>query len=360
MDISGKLISEEEVKQSLASIFVDSIVLSTDFHIKVVSQNLLDALEFSAHELIGKSINYLTHQNTLHTKLQHSLQAGYFDGLLDRFHTKSNSPLACRISGFYLGMVSDLNGYIILKIQFLEQTGQSRGSLEMLSELDRFIYRTSHDLRGPLATVRGLINLLKLRKDNAEVDKLVALLDAHAEKLDDRLFRLFYLSGTHDLSGQAVGCLEFDRMRTSLEETCKAHSAGDVSLLISPCEGPRMWGINEFLADMVFNNLLLYFLGLPKASGCEIGVRFSVRDFSLEATFTAKGFVSSAKIRNAIRQPSFIYHDLLTHPLLVNYYAAQKVITQLRGEIAVLFSAETEQTIYTTIPLKRDRQLSLL
>jgi signal transduction histidine kinase len=51
------------------------------------------------------------------------------------------------------------------------------------SELDRFVYSTSHDLRAPLASILGLVNLSRLEAKNK--DEYINLIEKSVKKLDE-------------------------------------------------------------------------------------------------------------------------------------------------------------------------------
>lgn len=51
-------------------------------------------------------------------------------------------------------------------------------------ELDNFVYKVSHDLRAPLASILGLINLTKLESDESDMAYYVDLMESQVNKLD--------------------------------------------------------------------------------------------------------------------------------------------------------------------------------
>src|SRR5690606_25604869 len=110
---------------------------------------------------------------------------------------------------------SDINGYIILKVKVLEDsTFLKKELITKKRELDSFIYRTAHDLRGPIATIKGLVNLLKMRNSEHEVDELTSLIEIHANKLDDRLFKLLYVADNTKDPEKCEGIVDFASLKT--------------------------------------------------------------------------------------------------------------------------------------------------
>lgn len=110
VDISSAIIPEEIIRQKLPSIFVDSIMLDYDFNVIAMSQNVLDMLEFRHEEAINKNINYFSGSENLAARLRKELECGYFEDKHATIFTKTNRSVAINISGFYLGLISDING----------------------------------------------------------------------------------------------------------------------------------------------------------------------------------------------------------------------------------------------------------
>jgi signal transduction histidine kinase len=61
---------------------------------------------------------------------------------------------------------------------------QNKALVKTNAELDRFVYSVSHDLRAPLASILGLINVYALAANEQEKDNLVQLMQGRVMKLD--------------------------------------------------------------------------------------------------------------------------------------------------------------------------------
>lgn len=61
---------------------------------------------------------------------------------------------------------------------------QNEELIKINAELDRFVYSASHDLRAPLMSVKGLLNMIKLDPDQKNVEHYLRLIDTSVEKLD--------------------------------------------------------------------------------------------------------------------------------------------------------------------------------
>ncbi|MDO1447366.1 PAS domain S-box protein [Rhodocytophaga aerolata] len=61
-------------------------------------------------------------------------------------------------------------------------------------ELDQFVYRASHDLRAPLVSIMGLINLSHLEKDEEQKRQYLVLMEKSVRKLDTFIQDIIYYS----------------------------------------------------------------------------------------------------------------------------------------------------------------------
>ena len=62
------------------------------------------------------------------------------------------------------------------------------------SELDRFVYSASHDLRAPLMSVKGLLNMIKMDPDKTKLDQYLNLIEGSVNKLDNFITDIIHYS----------------------------------------------------------------------------------------------------------------------------------------------------------------------
>jgi signal transduction histidine kinase len=182
------LITREYVESQLSSIFEDAIILNYKFEITAVSQTLANEFKCIPSQLIGKNLNFLSKDFDLVSELTAALMNGHFSGRSFVLQNFQSQDMKVALSGFYLGFISDLNETIAIFVKNestkLELTDKLKLKADAMEDL---LYRASHDLRGPIATILGIVNIAKLRKDNTEIDKLFDFIKTNAMILDQRL-----------------------------------------------------------------------------------------------------------------------------------------------------------------------------
>lgn len=356
-ELSSLIISMEEVIGKLNSFFTDSIILRMDYTIQALGCEVESLTEFSSGELSGQAFSKICADHDSWMKIKTELKQGYFADVTTSFLTRENKSVSVSISGFYLGLISDINGYIILKIKLLEDNAFLKKELVTKKrELDTFIYRAAHDLRGPLATIKGLVNLLKIRQGDHEVDELLGLIEIHANKLDDRLFKLLYLADDNNEAENCKGIVEFSGIKKMLEKTLEDTFQIDHAIFEFNYNTTSFIGINEHRLTQLLNNVLLYILGLPLATVAKeekisIIIDLEALKTKLKVRIQARGFLTTQEIREVISQPISLYNDILHYPFLFNYFIAQREAKQLGGVIIPDFAQVDEQVLHLTIPV---------
>ena len=71
-------------------------------------------------------------------------------------------------------------------------------------ELDNFVYHASHDIRSPLRSMMGLVEILKTEKNPAEVRKIVEMMSGSINRLDKFVVDLLAMSRNNRVKDEAV------------------------------------------------------------------------------------------------------------------------------------------------------------
>lgn len=121
-------------------------------------------------------------------------------------------------------------------VQLAAQEEELKSALEELSErnfeLDQLMYKTSHDLRSPLSSIMGLINVANLDPDPDMFTEYLRKIDGRVKKLDEficsmldyaRVNRVELVAEEIDLKAMARNCIaeleyleNFKKMRTEI------------------------------------------------------------------------------------------------------------------------------------------------
>ena len=91
---------------------------------------------------------------------------------------------------------------IKMNINMEEKLKRLNGSLQVRNtklrtsndDLDSFVYRASHDLRSPLASIMGVINIVKTEKDVLKIKEYMTYQERSVKKLDDLIQDILDLS----------------------------------------------------------------------------------------------------------------------------------------------------------------------
>jgi hypothetical protein len=72
-------------------------------------------------------------------------------------------------------------------------------------------------------------------------------------------------------------------------------------------------------------------------------------------TFNARGFQTNDDVRQVMQRPLSLYSELLSHPLLFNYYVAYKEASLLGADLRIEFLNDCHQIVGISVPLTAGR-----
>lgn len=350
-DITRSVISSESIRQRISSIFPDSVVLDNQFRFVSVSLNILEATGYSMSDLRGNSLALFSTSNNLQEEIESRLRRGYFEEERFEISAKNSTRIAYGISGFYLGLIADISGMIVLKFKNLEEINLMYAQLDAKTEeLDRFVYLSSHALRGPLATIQGLLNLARISNDINEIKDLNAKIDTFASKLDDKLHRLILFAESDKASESGNGPLGFQTMcellHTEMLEPAFGHA---VKFSYVPQEQFLIMNQGQVVLSLL-RNLVNFIFSLEKTNECHLTFDALSNTSAVEIIIRAKGFKTCREISEKLQIVNSGYSEILSYPELVNCYAAKKIVFKLKGNIQFIVTPPAELVILITLP----------
>jgi response regulator of citrate/malate metabolism len=218
------------------------------------------------------------------------------------------------------------------------------------AELDDFIYATSHSLRGPLATLKGLINLLKL-PGSFDKDFIVGKMAFYADRLDERLYKMIYLAESDKLldveddGASLQTILDTFRQDEFVEETL-------LSVVVNMLEPPAtVWLQHGNRMLQCLRNVRAFLLRMG-AEVASVTLRVSQGDGLLAFDFAALGgALDEDKVRK-IDRANVGYSEILSDPDYTEIYSAKKIISRLQGFMRTS-SDQGYIHVWISIPLAR-------
>jgi PAS domain S-box-containing protein len=193
MDFNRQLQEREELLASINRNIRDGIYRTTiDDGFCYVNEAMCSLFGFTQQEFKEIHPNHLYHNvNDRKSIVQELLSNGHFKDKEFLFKRKDNTVfwglLSCSMTLEADGrkVIDGIVVDVTEKRKTRENLRRTNGKLRKInSELDHLVYRTSHDLRSPIASVMGLIELLKLEGLSDSSAQYIALMEDQLFKLD--------------------------------------------------------------------------------------------------------------------------------------------------------------------------------
>lgn len=201
IDITGRKKSEEEIRKLSRSIEqspASVVITNTEGVIEYVNTKFCEITGYTYEEAIGNKPSIMKsgmHAEEFYTDLWFTISSGEtWKGEL--INKKKNGELYWEST--YISPITNKEGnithYTAVKIDITKRKEAEKALEERNEELNTFIYKSSHDLRAPLASILGLINVSEMEVKDAEVSKYFALIKDRILTQDKVLTELLRVS----------------------------------------------------------------------------------------------------------------------------------------------------------------------
>ena len=219
-------------------------------------------------------------------------------------------------------------------------------------EMDVFLYKASHDLRGPISTIMGLCHVAKLSKtEGLEIFGKV-LLTAYA--MDKILIKLNFINEINHPSNYSLISFgnKIEVVRKEYEEFIKDNA------ITFTTDFPKDLSFYSYPAHIatILDNLVdnaLFYTSLKKQGAREVGVKAVMENDHVEIGVYDNGVGIDPAIRERLWEMFFVGNEDSTGKG-IGLYIVKKSVEALKGHI----SFESEQYVFTrfvvTIPINKD------
>jgi PAS domain S-box-containing protein len=244
------------------------IISDKNGNIKVANAQSEKLFHYSKEELLNKTIAGLVPES-FHSR-QKEIIMDFFTQRMPQTSTiefvckkKNGSEFPAEIS---LAPIKSNEGIVICasirdiseRIRFQNELNQKYEELKKTNtELDRFVYSTSHDLRSPLTSLLGLISIVNdnLPEHDEEQKLRVEMMKRSVKKLDSFIGDILDYSRNNRMELE-IEEISFENM---LRETCDRHKymLGSTSseMKISVMQHDKFYSDSRRL-NLIFNNLI--------------------------------------------------------------------------------------------------------
>lgn len=179
--------SREQLNQLFENSPMGMVLLDDQFKVSKINKGFVQIFEYTFNELEGNSLLDFILPTELKEEAK-SLNTSALRGEIKCLETYRINKTGAKIPVIIYALPIIEAGKHIGVYGIYVDIGQRVKAEEELKtrnlELDNFVYKVSHDLRAPLASILGLINLTKLEDSREDQDYYVELMEGQVNKLD--------------------------------------------------------------------------------------------------------------------------------------------------------------------------------
>ncbi|MEM9390404.1 MAG: PAS domain S-box protein [Bacteroidota bacterium] len=266
LDVTERVIAEKRSKhneQLFGQLFSNSplglVLLDHKHNVVQVNQGFQEIFGFNQNELEGKKLNNLIvpaegSREALDINLLTS--RGEVGKLESIRLNKAGERIPVIIYGVPVSLENETIGIYGIYVDITQRTRIENELKIRNDELDNFVYKVSHDLRAPLSSILGLVNLARIEESGQNLRDYIGMIENRIKLLDsfinDVLSHSKNLKLKVDISEVKLGEV-IDKCFCDLSYL---PHAGDIDVSISIKGEPLysdQWRVNEIFRNLISN-----------------------------------------------------------------------------------------------------------
>ena len=185
------LIREQRFRHFFQKVNVGLAIVNKKYRIREVNDALSSILLCRPEDLVGKKIvSFIDRRvrDDIKQYLLKSIEQGLQDDSYVECKMKKQNGQFVHVF-FQLVMLEEIGNmkdhYMCQVIDMNDRKIAEKQLLIRNEELNNFVYKVSHDLRAPLLSVKGLINLMKIEENPDHFSEYISMIDERVNNLDD-------------------------------------------------------------------------------------------------------------------------------------------------------------------------------
>ncbi|RZL56463.1 MAG: HAMP domain-containing histidine kinase, partial [Pedobacter sp.] len=214
-------------------------------------------------------------------------------------------------------------------------------------ELNRFIYSISHELRAPLVSVIGIINLVKMEGLYESSGEYWGLIETCSNKLDYYIQKtLQYYKNTKDVPDQSE--IDFNKLVTELIDL-HTYSDKDTSFNVNINQNTKFVG-DAFRIEVILSNLISNAIKYQKTNELNktVNIEIDVNDFEASVSINDNGLgILKEHLEKIFTQ---FFKSKMHHGSGLGLFIVKEALNKINGTINVSSNIEDGTTFKIIIP----------
>lgn len=208
-------------------------------------------------------------------------------------------------------------------------------------ELNTLIYRASHDLRGPVSTISGLVNVANIRIQDTESISFFSMINTSVHKLDQILKKLFLVSEIKQSDLQPEVC-NIKKMVENVLDTYTGEIEHKEIKILLDTDQDTDFILDAKLFETIVKNIIDNALIYGRKHGSEIKIKIWQEDHTLHLSFYDNGKGIKQEHLEKVFDMFYKASDLSKGNGL-GLYIVKKAVVLMGGEVDI-HSVENEYT----------------
>jgi PAS domain S-box-containing protein len=217
-------------------------------------------------------------------------------------------------------------------------------------ELDSFVYRSSHDMRAPLRSILGLVNLIRMEEDPAKHPHLLHLIEKSVNKLDTFILDLMNFSRNSRLS-VATERVDFEKIIADCNDNLRYMERADRVRIITDVQSKEPFFSDPSRIAVILQNMLSNSIKYQQAEGAEpyihIRIRTNQQQAALRIEDNGQG-IDAAYLDRIFDM--FFRASMESYGSGLGLYITKQVVEKLGGSISVTSRPRVGTVFTVTLP----------